>query len=171
MKKIFMVLLCLFFASVLFIMLRSEKEGTENLKIKNKSFIEGLTIHHQVDGTTLWTLTAKRADIAENENMADLSDITVVVQKNGMILHANKGTYDLTARNFTINSEIQADTKDYKIVTSSINYDASTGEIKTDERVTAEGKRFKIEGKGMTLDSEQRVKVQKDVKATFHYNK
>ena len=171
MKKFLMISLCLFFACTLFIMLRGERESSINIKVKSNSFIEGIKILWGKDGNTVWTLTAKRADIRENENMAELSDITVAVQKNGMILHSDKGTYNLLTHDFTVNSEIQADTKDYKIITSLINYDASTGEIKTDEKVTAEGKRFKVEGKGMTLDSEQRVRIHNDVKATFNYNK
>jgi LPS export ABC transporter protein LptC len=169
MKKFLMIGLCIFFASILFIMFRNERESSEIIKIhKSNSFIEGFKILHEKNGNTVWTLTAKRADFTGDENMAELSDINVVVQKNGMTLHADKGIYNLPTQNITINSEITAETKDYKITTTSIDYEASSGELKTDKKITVEGKKFKVEGKGMTLDSQQKVRVQKDVKATFY---
>jgi lipopolysaccharide export system protein LptC len=149
-------------------MLRGERESSVNVKVKSNSFIEGLRILHEKNGNTVWTLTARKADFTDDGNRAELNDLTVTVQKNGMTLYADKGTYDLSTRNFTINSEIRAVAKDYQITTSSIDYEASSGNAKTDERITVEGKKFKVEGKGMTLDSEQKVRIQNDVKATFY---
>jgi hypothetical protein len=170
MKKFLMIVLCLFFAGTLFIMLRGERENSVSLKVKSKSFIEGLKVLHEKDGDTFWTLTAKRADFTDDDNVALLSNINVVIQKNGMTLSADKGMYDLVTQNFTINSEITAETKDYRITTSSVDYEASSGELKTDENIKVEGKskKFTVEGRGGTVDSKQKVKVWKDVKATFY---
>lgn len=168
MKKFLMIGLCLFFACTLFIMFRGEREGSVNVKVKNNSFIEGLKILHEKNGNTVWTLTARKADFTDDGNMVELSDLTVTVQKNDMTLYADKGTYDLSTRNFAINSDIRAVAKDYQITTSSIEYEAFSGNAKTDERITMEGKRFKVEGRGMALDSEQKVRIQNDVKATFN---
>lgn len=171
MKRFLLIGLCLVFASTLFIMLRNERQSIEALKIsKGNSSIEGLKILHGNNGNTLWTLTARKANFTDDENMAELSDITVVVQKNGMTLSADKGIYDLSTRNFVINSDIMAETKDYRIITSSIDYEASSGDVKTNEKIKVEGKskKFTVEGRGMTLDSKQKVKVWKDVKATFY---
>lgn len=171
MKRFFLIGLCLFFASTLFIMLRNERQDIEALKIsKRNSSVEGLKIIHGNNGNTLWTLTARKANFTDDENMAELSDINVVVKKNSMTLSADKGIYNLSTRNFVINSDITAETKDYKIITSLIDYDASSGDVKTNEKIKVEGKskKFTVEGRGMTLDSEQKVKVWKDVKATFY---
>jgi len=168
MKKILMFALCLFFAGSLFIMLRSDRENTDSTKVKSTSFIEGLEILYRKNGNTIWKLNARKADFTDNENMVELSNLTVTVQKSGMTLSADTGRYDLLSKNFIINSDIQAEAKDYRITTSSIDYDASTGNAKTDERIIVEGKKFKVEGKGMTLDSEQKVKIRNDVKATFY---
>jgi hypothetical protein len=152
-------------------MLRNERQDIEALKIsKRNSSVEGLKIIHGNNGNTLWTLTARKANFTDDENMAELSDINVVVKKNSMTLSADKGIYNLSTRNFVINSDITAETKDYKIITSLIDYDASSGDVKTNEKIKVEGKskKFTVEGRGMTLDSEQKVKVWKDVKATFY---
>jgi len=165
-----MFVLCLFFASTLFFMLRSDKESIENIKVKSHSFIEGLEILYRRDGDTIWKLNARRADFTDDENTAGLSNITVTIQKNGMTLSADKGEYDLLKKNFTINSDIRAEATEYRIITSSMDYDASTGDITTDDKIIVEGKtkKFTIEGKGGTLDSKQNVRIHNDVKATFY---
>ena len=168
MKKILMFALCLFFAGTLFIMLRSDRENMGNIKVKSTSFIEGLEILYRKNGNTIWKLNARKADFTQDENMVELSNLTVTVQKNGMTFYADTGRYDLLTKNFIINSDIQAEAKDYRIITSSIDYDASTGNVRTDERIVVEGKKFTVEGKGMTLDSEQKVRIRNDVKATFY---
>lgn len=168
MKRYLMVVLCLLFAGTLFIMLRNDREDIGKIKLKSTSFIEGLEILYRKNGDTIWKLNARKADFTEDENMVELSNLTVTVQKNGLTLYADTGRYDLLSKNFVINSDIQVNAKDYRIITSSIDYDASTGNARTDERIIVEGKKFKVEGKGMTLDSEQKVKIQNNVKATFY---
>jgi lipopolysaccharide export system protein LptC len=168
MKKILMVLLSFLFAASLIIMLWSDRENMERMKVKGTSFIDGLEILHRKNGKTIWKLNARKADFTEDDNIVELSDLTVTIQKNGMILYADAGRYDLLSRNFIINSDIQAEAKDYRITTSSLDYDASSGSAKTDQRIIVEGKKFKVEGTGMTLDSEQTVRIRNNVKATFY---
>lgn len=168
MKKFLMVVLCLIFAGTLFVMLMNDRENIEKIKIKKTSFIEGLEILYRKNGKAIWKLNARQADFTDDENMVELSNLTVTVQENGMTFYADTGRYDLLSRNFIINSDIQAEAEDYRIITSSIDYDASSGNAKTDERIIVVGKKFKVEGKGMTLDSEQKVRIRNDVKATFY---
>jgi LPS export ABC transporter protein LptC len=167
MKTFLMLILSLLFALTLFILL-GEKEGHDTFKIKGNSFIEGLKILHRENGTIAWALTAKKAELRESDNIADLNDITVVVPKNGLSFYAEKGTYDLSTQKFKAESEIKAESKDYKILTSLIDYEASSGKIKTEETIKVDGKRFKVEGKGMIVDSDRKVRILKDVKATFY---
>jgi LPS export ABC transporter protein LptC len=163
-----MLVLCLIFAGTLFVMLINDRENIEKIKVKKTSFIEGLEILYRKNGKAIWKLNARKADFTDDENMVDLSNLTVTVQENGMTFYADTGRYDLLSRNFIINSDIQAEAEDYRIITSSLDYDASSGNAKTDERIIVVGKKFKVEGKGMTLDSEQKVRIRNDVKATFY---
>ncbi len=162
-----MVILSFLFAFTLFILL-GEKDGHNNFKIKGNSFIEGLKILHRENDNTAWTLIAKKAELRESENIADLSDITVIVPKNSFKLFADKGIYDLSTQSFRAESKIKAESKDYKIVTSLIDYETSSGRIKTNENIKVDGKRFKVEGKGMSVDSDKKIRILKDVKATFY---
>lgn len=152
----------------LFVMLRNGSEIDEDLRIKSSSFIDGLRILHKKNGINLWTLNAKRADFTEAEDKARLSDINLVIQKEGLVLYADKGIYDLAKQRFTTDGIVKADTKDYTITADSIDYEASSGEIKTGGRIKVEGKRFRVEGKGMKADAGQKVSVFNDVKATFN---
>ena len=79
------------------------------------------------------------------------------LQKNGVILHAEKGVYNLSDKSFPTDSIVKADAKDYTMTADSVDYEISSGKIRTDGRITVEGKGFRVEGKGMKADSAQRV--------------
>lgn len=168
MKKIVLVCLSFFFVSMLFVILRSERELSKDFQIKGSSFFEGLKILQKKDANIVWTLLAKRADFIEGENMVKLSDITMTIQKNGVVFYAEKGVYNLSNKNFTAQGPIRAKATDYTIIADSIDYDDSSGNFKTEGFIAVEGKKFKVDGKGMRVDSEQKVRILKDVKATFY---
>jgi len=168
MRKVLLIGLSLSLLCVLFVVLRNGSEISGDLKIKGNSFIEGLKILHKKNGITIWTLSAKKADFMEGENKAELSDINMVMQKNGLVLYADKGVYNLSEQGFTTDGIVRAEAKDYTITADSIDYEASSGKIKTDGRIKFESKRFEVEGKGMKADAGQKVNILNDVKATFH---
>jgi LPS export ABC transporter protein LptC len=168
MKKILMIGLSVLFFSMLFVMLRNSNEITRDLQIKRSSFIEGLKILHKKNGITIWILSAKKADFLEGENKAELSDINMAMQKNGLVLYADKGEYNLSEESFTTDGVVRAEAKDYTITADSLDYEASSGEIKTDGRIKFKSKRFEVEGKGMKADAGQKVSILNDVKATFY---
>ncbi|MEW6418714.1 MAG: LPS export ABC transporter periplasmic protein LptC [Nitrospirota bacterium] len=168
MKRVLLIGLSISLVCMLFVLLRNDREISGDLKIKGYSFIEGLKILHQKDGITVWTLSARKADFIEGEDKAELAGISVVTQKNDMVLHANKGVYDLSDQRFTTDGEIKAEAKDYTITADSIDYDASSGEIKTEGWIRVEGKKFKVEGRVMKADAEQKMSILNDVRATFY---
>lgn len=155
--------------SSLFLMLRTGKENIGDFQIKKgNSFIEDIKILQKKNGMTVWTLTASRADFAGGEDKAELTDINMVMHKNGVALQVDKGIYNLSDRSFTTDSIVKAESKNYKIIADSIDYEVTSGEIGTDGMVKLEGKGFRVEGKGMKADAEQKVSILNDVKATFH---
>jgi lipopolysaccharide assembly outer membrane protein LptD (OstA) len=169
MKKILMVVLSSFFVLMLLVVLRSEREGSKDLQFKGNSFIEGLNILQKKDGNVAWVLTAQKADFIEDGEKAELSDITMMIEKNKLILYVDKGIYNLLSRNFTAEGEIRAKAKDYIITADSIDYEAYSGEIKTEGWIKVEGNRFRVQGKGLNIDSGQKVRILKDVEATFYH--
>jgi len=91
----------------------------------------------------------------------------MVLQKNDVVLYADRGMYDFSEKSLTTKSVVKAEAKDYKITADSIDYEISSGKIQTGGRIKVEGKRFTVEGKGMKADEGQKVRVYNDVKATF----
>ena len=168
MKRVLMIVLSVALFSSLFLMLRTGREFTGDMQIKGGSFIEDVRILQKKKGVTLWTLTASKANFTEGEDKAELSDIKMMLQKNGVILYADKGIYNISDKSFTTDSVVEAASKDYKITADSLDYEVSSGKIQTGGKITVEGKGFKVEGRGMKADAEQKVSILNDVKATFH---
>jgi LPS export ABC transporter protein LptC len=168
MRKILMIVLSILFLSTLFVMLRNGREMSGDVKIKGNSFIEKLRIVHKKNGVAVWTLNARNADFLEGEDEAKLSDISMVIQKNGMVLYADKGVYNLSEKSFTTDGVVRAEGKDFTIKADSIDYEVSSGKIKSEGRVEVDSKKFKVEGKGMKAIEGQKVTILDDVKATFY---
>jgi len=168
MKKVLLGVLSVLLVGSLFLMLGSGREFSSDLQIKGGSFIEGVRILQKKEGATVWTINASTARFLEGGDRAELNDINMILQKNGVELHADKGIYNLSERSFTTDSIVQANAKDYKITADAVDYDVSTGKIKTDGTIRIEGKGFKVEGKGMKSDTGQRVPILHDVTATFN---
>jgi len=131
------------------------------------SFIEDIRILQKKKGTTLWDLTASRADF-ETESRAKLSNVRISLQKSGVVLFADKGTYSLADKSFTTDSAVKADGKDYSITADSVDFEVTSGNVRTDGRIKMEGKGFDVEGKGLKAETGKKVEIFDDVKATFH---
>lgn len=149
-------------------MLRSGKEMVGDIQTRTDSFLEDIRIVQKKDGVTTWTLTASKADFREGEQKAELSDIELRIEKNGMILHADRGVYDLSTQSFSTDETVKASGKDINLSADSLDYEVASGKIRTDGKIRVEGKGFSVEGTGMQADSEQKVNILNDVKATFH---
>jgi LPS export ABC transporter protein LptC len=168
MKKLFFIGLSVLLLSGIFLMLRIGRESNEGIRITGgNSFIEDLRIVQRKKGVVVWDLTARRADFYEGGDKAKLSDVGMVLEKNGMVLHTAKGIYDFSDKSFTADSKVKADAKDYRITADSVDFDVSSGDIRTDGRIRLEGKKFSVEGKGMKADAKQNIEVFNDVTATF----
>lgn len=167
MKKVLLIGLSVLLCGGMFVMLRTGRETEGDLRMAGGSYIEGIRILQKKNGATVWDLTARRADF-ESEDRAELSDISIAFQKNGVMLHADKGLYNLSDRSFTTDSAVKAEGKDYTITADSVDFEVASGNIKTGGRVKIEGKGFEVEGKGLEADSGKEVKILDDVKAIFH---
>ncbi|MEW6107599.1 MAG: LPS export ABC transporter periplasmic protein LptC [Nitrospirota bacterium] len=169
MKRSLFLILSLLILFLFFIMVKSERESRVDIQFNSESFIEGIKIFHKINGKSEWILTAKRADIIENGEKARLSDIEMTVEDRGMTIFADKGFYDFTNKNITIDGKVTAKKTDYSIMTENIELDTKAGNLRTDETVIINGNNFSLQGKGMDIDNtEQKVRIHGDVKATFN---
>lgn len=168
MRKVFLIGLSVLFFSSLFFMLRNGRDMIGDIRTSADSFLEDIRIVQKKDGVTTWTLTASKADFREGEHKAELSDIALRIEENGMVLHADTGIYDLSNQSFSTDETVKAFGKDFSLSADSLDYEVSSGELTTGGKIRVEGKGFSVEGTGMHADSEQKVNILNDVKATFH---
>jgi LPS export ABC transporter protein LptC len=168
MKRVVFVGVSVLLFSLLFLLVKNGRETGVDIKLKGNSFFEGLKIVHKKSGVPVWTLTAKKADFQEDESHAELSDISMTIQKNNLTVYAKKGIYNLQEQSFTTEDVLKAETKGYTITADTLDYEVASGKMKTDGRIKIEGKKFEVEGKGLKADSEQKVSILNDVTATFN---
>lgn len=160
--------LSLILFSLLFLMIRDGKDIDRDFKLHGNSFIDDIRIIQKKNGEKLWTLYAKRADFLKGEDKAQLSDMSLVMQKNDVVLYTDRGVYDLSDKSFTTSLLVRAQAKDFLITADSIDYDISTGKIETDGRVVLDSENIRIEGKGLKTATGETIKIFDDVKATFY---
>ena len=169
MKKGILVLASFLLFSLFFFMVKGEKAGKFDINLKGESFFEGLKIIQKKDGVQNWVLTAKRADISKDGNEADLTGIEMEIKSKGITIFAEKGLYNLNNKKISIEGSITAKGNSYSITSGQVDIDSAAGLLKTNSDVLIEGKKFRLTGKGMEIDNnEQKVRIMKDVKATFN---
>lgn len=169
MKKSMLFAFSLLVFIMFFFAVGGEKTGKSDLVRKGESYIEGLKIVHKTNGEGDWTLTAKRADLFENGEKARLSDIRMDVEKKGLVVLADRGLYDMSNKNLSIDGKITARTDTYSIISENVEFGGPAGSMKTAGSVTLEGKKFKLQGRGMEADNAaQKVRILSDVKAVFN---
>ena len=169
MKKSLLVLASFLLFSLFLFMVQGEKASKLDIHLKGESFLEGLKIIHKKNGLQNWILTAKRADISKDGNEADLTDVEMEVKNKGITIFAEKGIYNLDTKKISIEGTITAKNNAYSITTGQIEIDSDAGLLTTGKEVLIEGKKFTLQGKGMEINNnEQKVRIMKDVKATFN---
>jgi LPS export ABC transporter protein LptC len=169
MKKSLLVLASFLLFCLFFFMVEGEKANKLDVHLKGSSFFEGIRIVQKKDGVQTWVLTAKRADISKKGDEADLTDIKVDVKNKGVTIYADKGLYNMDTRKMSIVGPITAKNEEYSITTGHVQIDGSAGLLTTNEDVHIKGKKFVLQGKGMEIkNNEKKVRILKDVKATFN---
>jgi LPS export ABC transporter protein LptC len=169
MKKSLLVVLSIALFSLLFFMIKGERGTKTDVLKKGESYIEGLRLVHRQNGNRDWTLTARRADISDKGDKAYLSGIEMNIENKGITVYADKGLYDMNARDLSVDGKVIAKGDSYSITSEGARFDGASGMLKADGGVKIEAKRFSIQGTGMEADNTaQTVRILKDVKAVFY---
>jgi LPS export ABC transporter protein LptC len=169
MKKSLLVLASFSLFCLFFLMVEGEKANKADVHLNGSSFFEGLRIVQKKNGVQNWILTAKRADISKKGDEADLRDVKVEIKNKGVTVYAEKGLYNLDTKKISIEGPITAKNDSYSIATGEVEIDSPAGLLKTNEDVHIKGKKFVFQGRGMEIkNNEQKVRILKDVKATFN---
>lgn len=165
MKYLFAIILSSL--SIFYLIYSDEKDYRKDLPIKVNSFIEGLKIVSKTDGTDSWVIVARKATFTRDETIAKMDSVTINVIKEGVVLNANRGTYNMIAKDLRLDDNIKIHMKGSVISANNLSWNSSNGKLTTDDNIKIEGTKFKIEGEGLTATQDHKAKLMRNVKATF----
>lgn len=135
--------------------------------ISSTSYIEGLKIIHRTKGNTAWTIMAKRANFTKDEKTAQMNSIVIDIQKENIILNAEKGVFDLETRDLKLEDNIILKSKGYEVTLKDLTWNPSKGLLKSDKKIELRGKGFSIQGYGISATEEQKLRLHRNVRAIF----
>lgn len=166
MKKLLFVVSSLFLLTVLIMYVNQEKDTKVKLRVGDNSYMDKVSITQKKAGLVKWVLNAEKAMFLTS-NDVKLDNLRIVFPEKELTLTSSGGMYDIENRNLKIEGNINAFTKDYEIVASTLFWDSSKNEILSDEKVQIVGKRFFAQGDTMTATTDKAI-LNKNVKAVFY---
>lgn len=166
MKKLLFIISSLFLLTVLIVYLNQEKDERLKLRLGDDSYMEGVSITQRKEGLVKWILNAEKA-VFVTDNDVKLDRLKVIFPEKELTLTSTEGLYDIEKRNLKLDGNINAFTKDYEIVATTLFWDSSKNEIISDEKVRIMGKKFFAEGDTLTATADKAT-LNKNVRAVFY---
>ena len=147
--------------------INGEKNDMRVFSVKAHSYIEGLKIVDKKNGTETWVISAKRADFTEDERFAKMDSVTITIVKEGIMVHALKGSYDFLSKVLWLQDGVTMDYRDSVLTAGEISMDIHNRRLTSEGVVCMKGKKFRIEGEGLSANDEQKVSLSRNVRAIF----
>ncbi|MGD1075000.1 MAG: LPS export ABC transporter periplasmic protein LptC [Thermodesulfovibrionales bacterium] len=163
----FVYALLLLLLAVSYFVFHGEQEEKKNLLIKTHSYIEGLRIIQKKNGSDAWVVTARRADFIKGETVAQMDAVTIKAIPEGVVANADSGTYTFATKELHLDNNIKIRIKDSVISAKSLAWNPSTGLLTSTDKVRMDGTKFRVEGEGLTVSQDQKLKLMNNVTATF----
>lgn len=158
----------LFLLIIFYFFYDSGKTGKNDINIKNSSYIDGLKVISKKDGTDSWILVAGKALFTKDETLAEMNAVTVKLIKDGILLNADTGTFNMATNELSLNKNIKIHINGSVIAAKNLLWNPSEGTLTTDDGIKMDSRKFQIESKGMTATQDRKVKLTGKVKATFY---
>jgi LPS export ABC transporter protein LptC len=161
--------LCVSTLFIFFIVFSDEKEFHRNFSIsKAGSYMEGLRIVSKKDGADALIITARRADFSKDETVATMDAVTMEMKKEGALLNADHGTYNMNTKELTLENNVTVKAKDAVIHVNNLSWNPGPGLLSAEGKVLVDGNKFTLEGEGLTATVDNKVRLTKNVRATFN---
>mgnify|MGYP001573079524 CR=1 FL=1 len=169
--KLFVALLVVFVIAVLVV--TGYKKSEVKYPMYKTSSIEGFSLIHKKSeegGKVKWELRAENATFSEGNKEIILKYLTMVIHHDReFILKGGSGVYYIQEKNLTINKPVEIDIEGDKLTTDSLMWSDAKGLVTTNDAIRFKGKKFLIEGTGLTANiQDQRIRILKDVKGVFY---
>lgn len=132
----------------------------------NPSYLEDIRVLNIQDNKVAYSLTARRAQLAQNGREAALADVSMQVPEQGVLMRAPAGNFDFESGELHLTGNITTEMKGYDVLTNSIQI-RSGGKISTGQKVIVKGKGMEIEGQGLEAGEEKTLRLKSNVKAKF----
>ncbi len=152
--------------TVLIVYLNQEKDAKVKLRLGDNSYMDEVSITQKKAGRIKWILNSEKA-VFLTDNDIKLNNLKIIFPEKELTLTSNGGMYNIESRNLKIDGNINAFTKDYRIVASTLFWDSSKNEVFSDKKVQLVGKKFFAEGDTMTATTDKAT-LNKNVKAVFY---
>ncbi len=129
--------------------------------------MEDVTIINKSKNTTKWSATVKKVLFADDENSADLKNVTLYFNEKDISLNSDSGIYDFKNSKIDLYGKVTALEKDYKLKSDKLSWDIKNEIMDIDSEVRIDGQNFTIRADSMESAEKGKVKFSGNVKATF----
>lgn len=171
MKGKFILVLSIMILAVGIPIILSYKEQGVNIQTSYLiSSMQGIHLTHKDDDKIKWELTAESAIFPEGEREILLNDLTMKIHHDpNIIITGGRGNYNIEGRSLIVNKPVETTIKDSRLTTDSLTWDGEEGLITTGDSISLTGKKFSIEGRGLTVTvRDQTLRISSDVRGIFY---
>lgn len=161
--------ICISMFFIFFIVFSDERDSRRDFSIsKASSYMEGFRIVSKKDGKDALILTARRADFSRDETLARMEAVTMDIKKEGVVLNADHGTYNMNTKDLKLEDNITIQVKNSVIHAQNLSWNPSQGVLSAEGKVQMKGNKFTVEGEGLTATEDNKVTLMRNVKAIFY---
>ncbi len=161
--------ICISIFFIYFTIFSDERESRRDYSIRTAtSYMEGFRIVSKKDGADALVITARRADFSKDETLAKMDAVTMDIKKEGVVLNADRGTYNMDTKDLTLEDNITIEAKGSVIYANTLSWNPAQGMLTSEGKVRIKGNKFTAEGEGLTATQDSRVKLMRNVKAIFN---
>jgi LPS export ABC transporter protein LptC len=166
MKKVLFLLSGIGLLAILTLFFFQDSDIKGRVRIGENSYMEDVSITQKKGGETKFVVAAKKA-VFMTASDVQLTALKIFFPEKALTLTAENGLYNTESKDLKIEGNIRASTKDYDIVTTKLQWDATKNILVSDDKVSIVGKRFYVEGDSLTATTDTAT-LHKNVKAVFN---
>ncbi|MEO5358702.1 MAG: LPS export ABC transporter periplasmic protein LptC [Nitrospirae bacterium YQR-1] len=162
---IIIVATVIFYISVI----RTETDLTKNVKILHgESMMENVHIYRSTSSKSVWEARVNKVTLEESRKNAKIEGIEVDFLESGLTVQAKGGFYNLSKNAVTIEGDVTAFNKDYKITSKDISVDFKNQTLSSESGVTIAGKNYTVRADSFDTSKGEIVKLNGNVKVVYN---
>ncbi len=157
------------------VMVGARLEGAKLSKSQSegpRSQMQGIKLIEQADQSTAWEILAEKAEFSDDAQVAVARDVRARLFQDDTVLlslQANRSTVKRTTGDISMQGGVRVvHHNGYTLTTNSLNWQAESRHLQTDEAVVLEGASVRVTGTGLQSDvDQQRFHLEQNVHASF----